>query len=286
MLNIFAEELKRKREEVGLSIQFIANKTRIDKKYLELMEQGNFSFLPELYVKSFIRAYASTIGIDPEETVKRYLLAKEGKLLSETENETAELLEEKVDAKDETHKATSKSFVDENVKDHRENQTSKKNGNFILIFASVAVLILAFVIYYSFDKKDEIIIEETPFEEIVSSEQNRYEESSNDISDNLSVQTDSLSLEIFSKDTTWVYLILDDSVQTEFTLYPNNRIVVKAVSSFKGTIGNSGSTILKLNDKNLDFIGRYKLPRHFRIDRNFNIEYLTTRPILENQNVR
>ncbi len=287
MLNIFSEELKKHREEVGLSIQQIASKTRIDKKYLEFMEQGNFSFLPELYVKSFIREYASVVNLDPEETIRKYQLAKEGKLKSDLESEKKiepEIIEEKKFNPTKI-KSETKSFVDENITTQNQNQTNKKNGNLIIISSAVLVLLIIFIAYFFITSQNEIIIEETPFEEIRNQDSERFVESSENIEDSYSSSTDSLSLELFSKDTTWVYLILDNSTVNEFILYPNSRKIIKAKSIFEGTIGNSGSTILKLNDKNLDFLGGNNLPRHFRLNKSQGLEYLKSRPLLDTQNV-
>lgn len=70
MLNKFADELKSKREESGLTLQQLATKTRIDIKFLEAIEQGNFAFLPELYVKAFVKQFAKTIGLDENVILK------------------------------------------------------------------------------------------------------------------------------------------------------------------------------------------------------------------------
>jgi cytoskeletal protein RodZ len=282
MLIFFSEELKSKREEAGLTIQQIASKTRIDKKYIELLEQGNFSFLPELYVKSFIREYAMIVGIDPEETIKKYHLAKEGKNISinvEEQNSISSEIIEKTKTDRLVKESKSKSFIDENVAAHSTEQNIKKNNTLIIISSIVSTVFLIFILYLFFTSKEEIIIEETPFKEIRNQDDNRYIEES-------VTSSDSLSLEIYSKDTTWIYLILDKKDEEEFILYPNRKRMIKTTNVIEGTIGNSGSIIMKLNDKNLDFIGRKNLPRHFRVDKTFALEYLNSRPILNTSDVR
>ena len=87
MLDQFAEELKNAREKSGVTLQQMAAKTRIDIKFLEAIDQGNFSFLPELYVKAFLKEYAKTIGINEEETAKKYEAAKLGISPSEAEEQ-------------------------------------------------------------------------------------------------------------------------------------------------------------------------------------------------------
>jgi transcriptional regulator with XRE-family HTH domain len=282
MLNIFSEELKSKREQAGFTIQQIASKTRIDKKFLELIEQGNFSFLPELYVKSFIKEYAEVIGLNPEETIKRYQLAKEGKLYSYSESE--DTIQEK-STKDTYQKPSEISFVDSDITQPIQTRSTKKNNIVVHIILAAAFVILILAGIISLSKRDEIIIEETPLEEIINQQSERFEEDRLE-SNNLIEQVDSIKLEIFTEDTTWVYLIIDGNYVSEFILYPKSKRTIKAKSKFEGTIGNSGSTILTLNDKPLEFSGRKNLPRHFSIDRNFGLEYLNSRPIISNYNVR
>ena len=70
MLDKFADELRLQRESSGLTLQQLANKTRIDLKFLEAIDQGNFAFLPDIYVKAFLKQYAKTIGLDENITLK------------------------------------------------------------------------------------------------------------------------------------------------------------------------------------------------------------------------
>ena len=47
MFDKLSEELKASRIRAGITLQQLAGKTRIDIKFLEYFEDGNFSFLPE-----------------------------------------------------------------------------------------------------------------------------------------------------------------------------------------------------------------------------------------------
>ena len=70
--------------------------TRIDIKFLEALDNGNFGFLPDLYVKAFIKQYAKAVDLDEQETVKKYEDALAGKYIEE-EEEPKSLLEQKVE---------------------------------------------------------------------------------------------------------------------------------------------------------------------------------------------
>ncbi|MGH9443660.1 MAG: helix-turn-helix domain-containing protein [Thermoanaerobaculia bacterium] len=70
----FGEELRRNRLVREVSLESIAKATKISKRYLEALEQGDFSRLPApVFTRGFIRAYAGFLGLDPEEMVNAYL---------------------------------------------------------------------------------------------------------------------------------------------------------------------------------------------------------------------
>ena len=67
------EKFKKRREERGLFIEQIARDTNISKKYIEAIENENFSDMPgEAYLLGFLRSYAEYLDIDPEEIIAIY----------------------------------------------------------------------------------------------------------------------------------------------------------------------------------------------------------------------
>lgn len=62
--------LQQKREELKLSLGFVATSTRISSAYLRALEENEFHLLPgEAYVRGFIRSYARLISLDPVEVL-------------------------------------------------------------------------------------------------------------------------------------------------------------------------------------------------------------------------
>ncbi len=58
-------QLNQFRQEKSLSLEQIAIKTRISKRYLKAIEQGNLDQLPEpVYVQGFIKRFADTLGLN------------------------------------------------------------------------------------------------------------------------------------------------------------------------------------------------------------------------------
>jgi len=57
--------LKAKREALGLSLKDVFRRTRVSVAYLEAIENGDFHLLPEsIYAKNFIKSYARVLDID------------------------------------------------------------------------------------------------------------------------------------------------------------------------------------------------------------------------------
>ncbi len=72
----FGERLRREREMRGISLEEIAATTRIGKRFLCALEDGQFDLLPGgIFNKGYVRAYARHLGIDEERAVADYLKA-------------------------------------------------------------------------------------------------------------------------------------------------------------------------------------------------------------------
>ena len=65
--------LKQKRLEQNLSLDELQEMTKIQKRYLVGIEEGNFDVLPgSFYVRAFIKQYAEAVGVDPEAILEQY----------------------------------------------------------------------------------------------------------------------------------------------------------------------------------------------------------------------
>ena len=74
--------LRTERETQGRTLTEVSKAVYIKTKYLSALEEENFAVIPgEVYVKGFIRAYASYLGMDGEELVAQYDVPSEPVLL-------------------------------------------------------------------------------------------------------------------------------------------------------------------------------------------------------------
>lgn len=64
-LESVGQRMRRKREEMGLSIAHVASETRIPERHIHTIESGDFSALPaKTYAVGFSRSYARLLGLD------------------------------------------------------------------------------------------------------------------------------------------------------------------------------------------------------------------------------
>jgi cytoskeletal protein RodZ len=70
----FGTMMKHAREARGVSLREIADVTRISVSALEALERNDVSSLPGgIFSRSFVRSYASEVGLDPEEAVGAFI---------------------------------------------------------------------------------------------------------------------------------------------------------------------------------------------------------------------
>lgn len=288
MLDKFADELRKKREQSGITLHQMASRTKIDIKFLEAIDEGNFAFLPELYVKAFIKQYAKVVGLDETESIKRYEAARDGKLFA------SEAVEPEVDkaavktaippaAKGNNQQKNKpvKSYNDPSVeKRHVESDNTGKEK--LIITAASGILIILLLVYlFFYQDSEKIIIAERPIEEVIQDSKPRYVEETVETPAESSVySSDSLLLKFYSTDTSWIYVIIDNSRTEEFTLSPNTERLIAAGNNFKATVGNSGAVKLTLNNTPVEFSGRKGSARYFSLNKE-GLQYLNTPPKLD-----
>lgn len=249
---IIADELKIAREQSNFSIEFLANKIKIDKKYLALIEKGDFTFLPELYVKAFLRDYAKAVGLDEKLINKKYEAIKAGKDISAADaNPETPATEENIPLK---------SYSDSNDTNPVNTIADPMNSDkkyfgaltkYQTIFVGIIFLFLiAFIINYVLSNKEEKIVEK-PLEEIVKSNKERFEVE--DKTDETPFAfSDSLSLRLVATDSTWIQLVRDQKDTLQRYLYPRQSVEVYAKDDFNLIVGNTTGLNLLLNNKPLN----------------------------------
>lgn len=68
----FYSELKEVRQSRNISLEEIHNRTKINIKYLDAIENGNFDILPLPYMRLFLKAYVTEIGSDYVQALQQF----------------------------------------------------------------------------------------------------------------------------------------------------------------------------------------------------------------------
>lgn len=226
------EELKKRRAELGKTLEEIAEETKIKKYYLYLIEEGKFDELPiEVYTRAYIKTYVESLGLDPSIILKDYdeYLKTKTQIIPKIEPEPV---------KESSEKKIS-SF-----------KLPRWSTTALIIFAVVLILTLLI----RFEKKEETIPPPPPVTQQTIPETPKVEEK---IEENEPKQQPitQQKLKIEATDKVWMRITIDDKEKKEFLLNPGQTIQLQANKSFKLHIGNAGGVKILFNDKELGKLG-------------------------------
>lgn len=226
------EELKKRRIELGKSIEEVSQWTKIKKSYIQAIEDGNFKELPlEIYTKSYIKIYSELLGIEPQKFIDQY----------------------------ENFLNTQKSSDKQNIfaiKDKREliektKVESKNYSRWIVsgIITLIVFLLILVVIYL--ERKDDYIPPppSLPLKTQIEPEVQQKKEL------NKEEKLTPNYLKIEATDKVWMRITIDDKEKKEYLLNPGQSINLEALKSFKLHIGNAGGVKVYFNNEDLGKLG-------------------------------
>ncbi|MQY57376.1 DUF4115 domain-containing protein [bacterium] len=235
------QDLKRERELRGVSLEEIANSTKISLRLLEALEQDRLEELPgEFFIKAILRAYANSIGLEENTVLNKYYMDS---LLK------GESLDEKTQGK--------------KIKQPIPRKLKKKIGFSVL--ATVSLIILIFVYLISWGKKTPL-----PQEELKASELIKREAPANlpeiEPFSQYVYEEKKLMLEITFLEETWLQVYADGELKIEEVKRPGERIAVEASEELLVHLGNAGGVTYMLNGREGKPLGVPGVPvRNIRI---------------------
>lgn len=291
-LKKFVEELKAARESTSVSLQQIANRTKIDLKFLQAIEEANFEILPELYIRAFIKSYAQIIDLDPKEVLKNFDIAKSGA--------TQETIQPQEKSEGGTISTLKKEYEFTETSSVLENTTTvkqPKNLKLNYIIGGIFLLIALIVVYFAFIKgSSPDIIQEKSYQEAVDPSKPRFEvqnqtQNSNQTQSPTNVtqtetsvppKPDSLRLVVETSAHVWVKISTDGKIAQAQTVESNTKLKFAATKSFSVSVGNAGVVKLFFNNKPVENVGKFGEIRNIFITPD-NIRYLTIAPPSKNE---
>ena len=261
MLDKFAEELKQLRKSKDLTLQQLSVKTKIDHKFLEAMESGDFEFLPDLYVKAFVREYVKILGADEQLYMKKYEAARSGGIYEEeAEPDKTETPVEpppvtpKPEVQESKAKLTSFDIISRFKRHDEDSSASRRRKKNVIYYLTAGTIFFAGLLYlFMFSGDNEIVVQEKPWDEVIGETKEEFDEEEPSAAMMQTSVSDSLILTIRSSDTSWMRIRLDDMKTEEFILFPNSQKLMKASGNYKIFFGNAKGVQLDLNGKQLAF---------------------------------
>jgi len=229
----FGRYLQDIRLSKGISLETIAEETRIRIDNLLLIEGENHDKLPdEVFVKGFLRAFARAIGADGDEAVRRYEMRL--KVVQKLAKSEADL---KMPA-----------------------------GKFWrrILYCVIALLCLIFLSVYALSvfKKQSSSTElsETNIEQPAGIENKgksafepQYDTEPAIVQ--INNKPEKLILKITAIEETWMKIIIDDQKPNEYSLKPGDLVELKATLGYNLFIGNAGGVRLLLNSESIEVPG-------------------------------
>ncbi|MAX09818.1 MAG: hypothetical protein CMG13_03020 [Candidatus Marinimicrobia bacterium] len=131
----FYEELKKQRNIKKITLEEISEYTKINMKYLDALEIGDFSSLPNVYIRLFLRSYCDYIGSDYKKALDEYEIYTIG---DRKRSDTDSIISE--DPKNE-EASTNKSNISNNISGKAQNYKE-----LIIATTVITIIIILFII--------------------------------------------------------------------------------------------------------------------------------------------
>ncbi len=234
----FIKNLKQLRLEKNISLHDIAGATRINVRFLEAVEQGDFKVLPEPYVKSILKQYAKYVGFDHIQVIAQY----------------------------EEYKRSAHQEGDEKSAGQAKNKTNHDPINtpkLKMVFLSLAIIggiALLVYLFLTFFGATEEPVAERPFQDVVREIEKQAEQTAIEPLDIPATAAeleprDSVSLAVTALDSVWLTITIDNVAQEEFIFPPGRSREWKAANEFLLTVGNAGGVSITVNYDSIGVLG-------------------------------
>jgi cytoskeleton protein RodZ len=225
----FGRYLQAIRLEKKISLEQVAERTRIGLGNLMLIEQEDHEQLPaEVFVKGFLRSYAAAIGADGDEAVRRY--------------------ESRLDVVQKI--AESEVSIGKPVQ-----QMWWKLMLSLILLLSIIVVSVSVVSYF---QGQHSAAESTAHK--LSTEAEPPVGGESEAAGDAGVESgkrgsEKLNLQITALEDTWVKVIVDENESREYNLKSGDTIQLEAKTGYNLLIGNAVGLRLKLNGKPVSIQG-------------------------------
>ncbi|MCD4813233.1 DUF4115 domain-containing protein [bacterium] len=217
------DQLKNQRKSLGISLVEVAEHTKIGKRYLESLEEGQFDEIPcETYILGFLRAYAKYLELDDEKLARVYK-----NICDEDQDETCQ--------------------ENESKQERSNNQPVWIPLLSLLILAGVGAGL--FLLWPSTTPEEEqdhtAMMADTIPEGVAGLERGR-----------IPGPDEPMTLKIKSKDKTWITMMADGRQEPDVTLAAGEERTWQAQDRFVLWTGNAGGIEVTFNGELQPSLGK------------------------------
>lgn len=256
MFEKLSEELRAARENAQLTPEQLAKIIKIDIKFLLKIEQGDLSFLPELYIKAFLRDYARAVHLDDRLMMKKYQAARDGKPFEpfdpepQVDDDPAKNLPTEIDYTPSTYKVVKP--VPERAQPQPNLQKKFTDRQIqLMMFGAVAVVIAALIIFFAFRATTVPDIEN---ETAISEQADKgYEEPAPQAAHTPAPADSSFSMTLQTNAPCWVKYTVDGDREIDTLMKAEKSLGKQVKTQMKVNIGNSAAVDIFINGKPQDF---------------------------------
>lgn len=150
------DRLKKEREQAGLTLEDVQNRTKIQIRYLQAVEEADFSVLPgKFYTRAFIRAYAEFLGVDPAPVINQYeeTLQKEAEAVIIEEEAPPVLSRKERHASERMARSAKRGRSSLRVRSLLPTAVKRKRGYAWLLLVVFILLIPAVIVFFSTEEE-------------------------------------------------------------------------------------------------------------------------------------
>ena len=242
-MEAFIQHLRSAREAKKLALTDIADATLINLRFLEEIERGNFSFLPQTYVRAFLREYALSVGLDPDETLHAYDAATGPRIEAAPGGPSADAPEAPQPPAPPPARLPA--------------EGPSINPTLARVAVVTILVLAAVVIAWNLLKPDAMpSVAERPFDEVRQEHERTVDSAARTAAAPVVERRDSLTLVAVASDSAWMQLMIDDGPGRNVLLKPGGRRTWRAARRFGITLGNAGAVEFTLNSRSLGKLGK------------------------------
>ncbi len=231
-MSTIGENLKRERELRDISVEEIAEFTKILPRFIRSLEENKFDDLPAgVFTRGFIRAYSQFIGVNGDDMVNIYL--------QQIQKQDSILIEE------------------------TEEEPESGMTSHILLFAAISIVLVAVVsvvLYLSRGEEKE----SSPFKTITNSDNVLPEKGSEQgvtvpvpefFDGSVTEKTEPFEMKVVIIEESWVQVSADGQNRLEGVLQAGEERSFTAGSLFRISSGNAGGIKIFINEAEMPALG-------------------------------